>query len=157
MKPAPPFKAPPIPHFGLPFQPHLPEEHQVEVCPFSFQEREQERRALKEKKLEDRRLEEVKSSERFPAGSEITSRSLQAQVPPFRAQPLPDFHAVVLPEKKKLEATKMEPFRLLADQRGAVKSTRLEKMVRAASPALGLLPGATVSVTSQKCVFGTFR
>lgn len=63
MKPPPQIKAPPVPHFGLPFQPHLPEDRQVEVCPFSFEEREQERRALKEKKLEERRLEEVKSPE----------------------------------------------------------------------------------------------
>lgn len=71
-------------------------------------------------------------------------------MPQFKAQPLPDFDTVVLPEKKKLEATKPEPFRLLVDQRGAMKSTRLEKMVRAASPTLGLLPGATFSFTSQK-------
>lgn len=51
-------------------------------------------------------------------------------MPQFKAQPLPDFETVVLPEKKKLEATKPEPFRLLIDQRGAVRSTRLEKMVR---------------------------
>lgn len=55
---------------------------------------------------------------------------MQSQVPQFKAQPLPDFETVVLPEKKKLEATKPEPFRLLIDQRGAVRSTRLEKMVR---------------------------
>lgn len=54
---------------------------------------------------------------------------MQSQVPQFKAQPLPDFDTVVLPEKKKQEATKPEPFRLLADQRGAVRSTRLEKMV----------------------------
>lgn len=59
---------------------------------------------------------------------------LQSQVPQFKAQPLPDFDTVVLPEKKKLEATKPEPFRLLVDQRGAVKSTRLEKIVRLVSP-----------------------
>ncbi|CAF91257.1 unnamed protein product, partial [Tetraodon nigroviridis] len=111
VKEPPHIKAPPAPHFGLPFQPHLPEDRHVEVCPFSFEEREQERRVLKEKKLEERRLEE-------------------AQVPQFKAQPLPDFDSVVLPEKKRLEATKPEPFRLLVDQRGAVRSTRLEKMVK---------------------------
>lgn len=52
------------------------------------------------------------------------------QVPQFKAQPLPDFDTVVLPEKKKLGPTKPEPFRLLADQRGAVKSSRMEQMVR---------------------------
>lgn len=52
------------------------------------------------------------------------------QVPQFKAQPLPDFNTVVLPEKKKLEPTKTEPFRLLIDQRGAVKNSRREQMVR---------------------------
>lgn len=141
MKQPPPIKAPPVPHFGLPFQPHLPEEHQVEVCPFSFEEREQERRALKEKKLEEWRLEKVNVSKEppSPAPQGALSRGgshllLQAQVPQFKAQPLPDFDTVVLPEKKKLEATKPEPFRLLVDQRGAAKSTQLEKMVRPAPP-----------------------
>uniref|UniRef100_UPI0037E955A1 targeting protein for Xklp2 isoform X2 n=1 Tax=Semicossyphus pulcher TaxID=241346 RepID=UPI0037E955A1 len=104
-----PIKAPPVPHFGLPFQPRLPEHHHVEVCPFSFEERERERRALKEKKLEEKRNEEV---------------------PQFRAQRLPDFDAVILPEKKKLETTKPEPFRLRLDERGAVKSSRWEQMVK---------------------------
>ncbi|XP_073325599.1 targeting protein for Xklp2 isoform X2 [Pagrus major] len=104
-----PVKAPPVPHFGLPFQPRLPEHHHVEVCPFSFEERERERRALKEKRLEDKRNEEV---------------------PQFKAQPLPDFDTVNLPEKKKLEPTKPEPFRLLIDERGAVRSSRWEQMVK---------------------------
>ncbi|XP_011619069.1 targeting protein for Xklp2 [Takifugu rubripes] len=110
VKPPPHKKAPSVPHFGLPFQPQLPQNRHVEVCPFSFEEREQERRVLKEKKLEDKRLEE-------------------SQVPQFKAQLLPNFDTVVLPEKKKLEATKPEPFRMLIDQRGAVRSTRLEQMV----------------------------
>ncbi|XP_008293958.1 targeting protein for Xklp2 isoform X2 [Stegastes partitus] len=104
-----PIKPPPVPHFGLPFQPRLPEHHHVEVCPFSFEQREQERRALKEKKLEEKRNEEV---------------------PQFKAQPLPHFDTVVLPEKKKLEPTKPEPFRLLIDERGAVKNSRWEHMVK---------------------------
>lgn len=58
-KPAPLVKANPVPHFGLPFQPKLPEKNQVEVCPFSFDAREQERLALKEKRLEGLRNEEV--------------------------------------------------------------------------------------------------
>ncbi|KAM3618759.1 uncharacterized protein V6R79_024501 [Siganus canaliculatus] len=109
VKPPSPIKAPPVPHFGLPFQPRLPESHHVEVCPFSFEERERERRALKEKKLEEKRNEEV---------------------PQFKAQPLPDFDAVVLPEKKKVEPTKPEPFRLLADERGAVKNSLWENKVK---------------------------
>ncbi|XP_059189989.1 targeting protein for Xklp2 [Centropristis striata] len=104
-----PIKAPPVPHFGLPFQPQLQENHQVEVCPFSFEERDRERRALKEKRLEEMRNGEVQQ---------------------FKAQPLPDFDSVVLPEKKKLEPTKPEPFRLLLDERGAVRNTRFEQMVK---------------------------
>uniref|UniRef100_A0A8D3DGQ3 Targeting protein for Xklp2 n=1 Tax=Scophthalmus maximus TaxID=52904 RepID=A0A8D3DGQ3_SCOMX len=104
-----PIKAPPVPHFGLPFQPRLPEKHHVEVCPFSFEERERERRVLKEKRLEEKRNEEVA---------------------PFKAQPLPHFDTVLLPEKKTLEPTKPEPFRLLLDERGAVKSSRWEQMVK---------------------------
>ncbi|KAG7521035.1 hypothetical protein JOB18_041252 [Solea senegalensis] len=104
-----PIKAPPVPHFGLPFQPRLPESHHVEVCPFSFEKRELERRALKEKKLEELRNEEV---------------------PQFKAQLLPNFDTVLLPEKKKLEPTKPEPFRLIADERGAVKSSQREQMLK---------------------------
>uniref|UniRef100_A0A3Q4GS98 TPX2 microtubule nucleation factor n=1 Tax=Neolamprologus brichardi TaxID=32507 RepID=A0A3Q4GS98_NEOBR len=105
-----PVKAPPVPHFGLPFQPRLPENHRVEICPFSFEQRERERKALREKKLEEKRNEEV--------------------IPQFKAQPLPDFDSVVLPEKKKLEPTKPEPFRLLLDERGTVKNSRWEQMVK---------------------------
>ncbi|XP_050926932.1 targeting protein for Xklp2-A [Lates calcarifer] len=53
-----------------------------------------------------------------------------SQVPQFKAKPLPDFDSVVLPEKKKLEPTKPEPFRLLLDERGAVRSSRWEQMVK---------------------------
>ncbi|XP_016891109.1 targeting protein for Xklp2 isoform X1 [Cynoglossus semilaevis] len=109
VKPPSPVKAPPVPHFGLPFQPKLPESHQVEVCPFSFEERERGRRALKEKKLEELRNEEI---------------------PQFKAQPLPNFDNVQLPEKKKLGPTKPEPFRLLLDERGAVRNSRWEQMLK---------------------------
>lgn len=115
-----PIKAPPVPHFGLPFQPKLPENHHVEVCPFSFDKREQEKRVLKEKKLEQIRNEELQDC--LPAPLTL--------VPQFKAQPLPDFTTVVLPEKKKLEPTKPEPFNLLIDARGAEKSSRWEQMVQ---------------------------
>uniref|UniRef100_A0A8C6TN55 TPX2 microtubule nucleation factor n=1 Tax=Neogobius melanostomus TaxID=47308 RepID=A0A8C6TN55_9GOBI len=104
-----PIKAPPVPHFGLPFQPKLSENHQVEVCPFSFDKREQDRRALKEKKLEQLRNEEG---------------------PKFKAQPLPDFTTVALPEKKRLEPTKPEPFNLQIDARGQEKSSRWDHMIQ---------------------------
>lgn len=109
VKPPSPVKAIPVPHFGVPFQPQLPESHQVEVCPFSFEQRDKERQALKEKRLAELQNEEV---------------------PQFKAQPLPDFNTVVLPEKKKLEPTKPEPFRLAIDERGAAKHRQWEQMVK---------------------------
>ncbi|KAL4630672.1 targeting protein for Xklp2 isoform X1 [Arapaima gigas] len=109
VKPAPSVRANPAPHFGLPFQPKLPEMRHVEVCPFSFEARERERQALKEKRLEQMRNEEV---------------------PKFKAQPLPDFHEVHLPEKKVIEPTKVEPFHLQIDKRGAAKTERWEQMIK---------------------------
>nr|XP_057906614.1 targeting protein for Xklp2 isoform X2 [Doryrhamphus excisus] len=106
VKPPSPIKPPPVPHFGVPFQPMLPEKRHTEVCPFSFEQREQEKRKQKE------------------------TREQKEEVPTFKAQPLPDFDTVVLPERKKLEPTKPEPFRLLADQRGSVKNDRWEQMVK---------------------------
>ncbi|KAI1890290.1 hypothetical protein AGOR_G00152220 [Albula goreensis] len=108
-KPPAPFKVNPVPHFGLPFQPKLLEKSQVEVCPFSFEARERERQALKEKRLEDLRSEEA---------------------PKFKAQPLPDFSEVHLPAKKVAEPTKMEPFKLAIDERGAAKSERWEQQMK---------------------------
>uniref|UniRef100_A0A673G7V1 Targeting protein for Xklp2-like n=1 Tax=Sinocyclocheilus rhinocerous TaxID=307959 RepID=A0A673G7V1_9TELE len=107
-KPPAPIKAHAVPHF-LPFQPKLPVKSQVEMCPFSFEEREHERRVMKEKKLEEMRNEEV---------------------PKFKAQPLPDFHEVHLPEKKVVEPTKPAPFKLMVDERGAAKGERWEQMMK---------------------------
>uniref|UniRef100_A0A8C2DHX4 TPX2 microtubule nucleation factor n=1 Tax=Cyprinus carpio TaxID=7962 RepID=A0A8C2DHX4_CYPCA len=107
-KPPAPIKAHAVPHF-LPFQPKLPVKSQVEMCPFSFEERERERRVMKEKKLEEMRNEEV---------------------PKFKAQPLPDFHEVHLPEKKVVEPTKPAPFKLMIDERGASKGERWEQMMK---------------------------
>ncbi|MEQ2235396.1 hypothetical protein ILYODFUR_001961 [Ilyodon furcidens] len=109
IKPPSPVKAVSVPHFGIPFQPQLPESHHVEVCPFSFEQRDKERQALKEKRLAELQNEEV---------------------PQFKAQPLPDFNTVVLPEKKKPEPTKPEPFRLQMDERGAAKHRQWEEMVK---------------------------
>ncbi|KAG7279513.1 hypothetical protein CRUP_035899, partial [Coryphaenoides rupestris] len=108
-KPQSPMKAHPMPHFGLPFQPRLPDKSQAEQCPFSFDKRDRECRVLKEQKLEQMRNEEV---------------------PKFKAQLLPDFHEVILPEKKVLGSTKPEPFKLMVDERGAVKTGRWEIMAR---------------------------
>ncbi|CAL8369218.1 unnamed protein product [Lota lota] len=109
VKPPSPIRAHPVPHFGLPFQPRLPDKSQVESCPFSFDERERESRVLREKKLEQLRNEEV---------------------PKFKAQPLPDFHEVNLPERKVQGSTKPEPFKLRVDERGDAKTDRWDKMVK---------------------------
>ncbi|KAJ8370776.1 hypothetical protein SKAU_G00108040 [Synaphobranchus kaupii] len=105
-----PLKAYPMPHFGLPFLPKPTEKGQVEVCPFSFELRERERQALKQKRLEEEQQ--------------------QTEIPMFKAQLLPDFSEVYLPEKKVAAPTKVEPFRLIVDERGTTKSDRLEQMVK---------------------------
>lgn len=106
VKPPSPIKAAPVPHFGLPFRPLLPESHTTEICPFSFEQRELEKKKLREEKGE-------KQTE---------------DVPKFKAQLLPNFDTVVLPEKKKMEVTKPEPFKLLVDERGD-KSNRQKQLM----------------------------
>ncbi|NXD41064.1 TPX2B protein, partial [Copsychus sechellarum] len=94
-------KANPMPHFGVPFKPKVPEQkHVVEVCPFSFDARDRERQIQKEKKIEELQKEEV---------------------PKFKAQPLPYFDEVKLPEKKVKAPTQPEPFHLQVDERGVAK------------------------------------
>ncbi|XP_059337077.1 targeting protein for Xklp2 isoform X1 [Ammospiza nelsoni] len=93
-------KANPMPHYGVPFKPKMPEQRHVEVCPFSFDARDRERQIQKEKKIEELQKEEV---------------------PKFKAQPLPYFDEVKLPEKKVKPATQPEPFHLQVDERGAAK------------------------------------
>uniref|UniRef100_A0A6J0US33 Targeting protein for Xklp2 isoform X1 n=1 Tax=Pogona vitticeps TaxID=103695 RepID=A0A6J0US33_9SAUR len=97
---APVIKARPMPHFGVPFKPKAAEPRQVELCPFSFDSRDKERQLQKEKKIEELQKEEV---------------------PKFKANPLPQFEHVSLPEKKVKSPTKPEPFQLAIDTRGAMK------------------------------------
>ncbi|XP_010213780.1 PREDICTED: targeting protein for Xklp2 [Tinamus guttatus] len=97
---APVIKANPMPHYGVPFKPKMPEQRHVEVCPFSFDSRDRERLIQKEKKIEELQKEEV---------------------PKFKAQPLPYFDCVKLPEKKVKNPTQPEPFNLQIDERGATK------------------------------------
>ncbi|XP_017678135.1 PREDICTED: targeting protein for Xklp2 isoform X2 [Lepidothrix coronata] len=96
----PVIKANPMPHYGVPFKPKMPEQRHVEVCPFSFDARDKERQIQKEKKREEFQKEEV---------------------PKFKAQPLPYFDQVKLPEKKVKAPTQPEPFHLQVDERGAAK------------------------------------
>ncbi|NWV18137.1 TPX2B protein, partial [Origma solitaria] len=93
-------KANPMPHYGVPFKPKMPEQRHVEVCPFSFDARDRERQIQKEKKIEELQKEEV---------------------PKFKALPLPYFDEVKLPEKKVKTPTQPEPFHLQVDERGAAK------------------------------------
>ncbi|XP_072770883.1 targeting protein for Xklp2 isoform X1 [Nerophis lumbriciformis] len=126
-----PIKHMPVPHFGVTFHPILPEKQHIQVCPFSFEQREQAKK--KQKESREQKEEEVLSSlQTSPAfdGSHLTLFLPACQLPAFKAQPLPHFDTVVLPERKKLEPTKPEPFRLLADQRGSVKNERWEQMVK---------------------------
>ncbi|XP_072270381.1 targeting protein for Xklp2 isoform X1 [Pyxicephalus adspersus] len=95
-----PIKANPMPFFGVPFKPKLVEQKQVEVCPFSFSERDRQRIEEKERKLEELR---------------------HAEAPKFKAQPLPDFDHISLPEKKVKEITQPEPFKLEIDKRGETR------------------------------------
>lgn len=99
-EPAPVIKANPMPFFGVPFKPKLVEQKPVEVCPFSFSERDRQRMEEKEKKLEELR---------------------NAEAPKFKAQPLPDFDHISLPEKKVKDITQPEPFNLEIDKRGQSK------------------------------------
>ncbi|XP_014812591.1 PREDICTED: targeting protein for Xklp2 isoform X2 [Calidris pugnax] len=96
----PMIKANPMPHYGVPFKPKVPEQRHVEVCPFSFDARDRERQIQKEKKIEEMQKEEV---------------------PKFKALPLPYFDHVKLPEKKVKNPTQPEPFNLQVDERGAAK------------------------------------
>ncbi|XP_036899710.1 targeting protein for Xklp2 isoform X3 [Sturnira hondurensis] len=94
-------RAQPVPHFGVPFKPHIPEAKTVEICPFSFDSRDKEHQLQKEK-----RIKELQKGE----------------VPKFKALPLPHFDTVNLPEKKVKNATQIEPFCLETDKRGAIKA-----------------------------------
>ncbi|KFU86896.1 Targeting protein for Xklp2, partial [Chaetura pelagica] len=96
----PVIKANPMPHYGVPFKPKMPDQRHVEVCPFSFDARDRERQIQKEKKIEELQKEEV---------------------PKFKALPLPYFDQVKLPEKKVKNPTQPEPFNLQVDERGAAK------------------------------------
>ncbi|XP_077785581.1 targeting protein for Xklp2 isoform X1 [Podarcis muralis] len=105
----PVIKAKPVPYFGVPFKPKAAEPRQVEMCPFSFDSRDKERLLQKEKKIEELQKEEV---------------------PKFKALPLPHFDHISLPEKKTKSPTKLEPFQLAVDMRGAVKQEQWEQQLK---------------------------
>lgn len=52
-------RAQPVPHYGVPYKPHIPEARNVEVCPFSFDTRDKERQLQKEKKIKEMQKGEV--------------------------------------------------------------------------------------------------
>ncbi|OXB78533.1 UNVERIFIED_CONTAM: hypothetical protein H355_013258 [Colinus virginianus] len=105
----PVIKANPMPHYGVPFKPKMPEQRHVEVCPFSFDSRDRERLIQKEKKIEELQKEEV---------------------PKFKALPLPYFDHVKLPEKKVKTPTQPEPFNLQVDERGAAKQQSWKQQLK---------------------------
>ncbi|XP_045837750.1 targeting protein for Xklp2 isoform X3 [Meles meles] len=94
-------RAQPVPHYGVPFKPQIPEARTVEICPFSFDSRDKERQLQKEKKIKELQ---------------------KGEVPKFKALPLPHFDTVNLPEKKVKTTTQVEPFCLETDRRGALKA-----------------------------------
>ncbi|XP_029417632.1 targeting protein for Xklp2 isoform X2 [Nannospalax galili] len=94
-------RAQPVPHYGVPYKPHIPEARNVEVCPFSFDSRDKERQLQKEKKIKEMQ---------------------KGEVPKFKALPLPHFDTINLPEKKVKNVTQAEPFSLETDKRGAQKA-----------------------------------
>ncbi|XP_069607111.1 targeting protein for Xklp2 isoform X2 [Ranitomeya imitator] len=108
-EPPPIIKANPMPHYGVPFKPKLVEQKQVEVCPFSFNERDRQRMEDKEKKLDQLR---------------------NPDIPKFKAQPLPQFDHIALPEKKVKEVTSQEPFNLQIDKRGEQKLQRWKQQIK---------------------------
>nr|XP_025731485.1 targeting protein for Xklp2 [Callorhinus ursinus]XP_025732061.1 targeting protein for Xklp2 [Callorhinus ursinus] len=94
-------RAQPVPHYGVPFKPQIPEARTVEICPFSFDSRDKERQLQKEKKIKELQ---------------------KGEVPKFKALPLPHFDTINLPEKKVKNTTQIEPFCLETDRRGALKA-----------------------------------
>ncbi|XP_043836734.1 LOW QUALITY PROTEIN: targeting protein for Xklp2 [Dromiciops gliroides] len=94
-------RAHPVPHYGVPFKPRIPEQRTVEICPFSFDSRDKERQLQKEKKVKELQ---------------------KGEVPKFKAHPLPHFDTINLPEKKVKNPTQLEPFHLQTDERGALKA-----------------------------------
>ncbi|XP_010589897.1 targeting protein for Xklp2 [Loxodonta africana] len=94
-------KAQPVPHYGVPFKPQIPEARTLEVCPFSFDSRDKERQLQKEKKIKELQ---------------------KGEMPKFKALPLPHFDTINLPEKKVKGVTQTEPFCLETDRRGALKT-----------------------------------
>uniref|UniRef100_A0A2K5CR98 TPX2 microtubule nucleation factor n=1 Tax=Aotus nancymaae TaxID=37293 RepID=A0A2K5CR98_AOTNA len=94
-------RAQPVPYYGVPFKPPIPEARTVEICPFSFDSRDKERQLQKEKKIKELQ---------------------KGEVPKFKALPLPHFDTINLPEKKVKNVTQIEPFCLETDKRGALKA-----------------------------------
>lgn len=144
-------KAHPMPHYGVPFKPKMPEQRHVEVCPFSFDSRDRERLIQKEKKIEELQKEEVRPKITLPhiqlhkqkgccwtcflcwlhafAERARNISSYFFQVPKFKALPLPYFDHVKLPEKKVKTPTQPEPFNLQIDERGAAKQQSWKQQV----------------------------
>ncbi|XP_069740839.1 targeting protein for Xklp2 isoform X2 [Narcine bancroftii] len=103
-------KANAIPHNAIPFKPKLAEHKVVAIQPFSFEARDKEREALKQKKIDEMRKKEM-------------------EIPVFKAKQLPDFESTCLPEKVVKPVTKAEPFHLQLEERGAIKEQDWAQMM----------------------------
>ncbi|XP_041377043.1 targeting protein for Xklp2 homolog isoform X2 [Gigantopelta aegis] len=96
-------KSRPVPHVGIPFQPKISHNYTVPQ-PFSFEKRNKSVQQKKEEKLRQLSEDERKAKE-------------------FHAQPIPWMESPVgLPDKQVKEPTKLEPFQLKVDIRGAKKA-----------------------------------
>ncbi|XP_067856838.1 targeting protein for Xklp2 [Heptranchias perlo] len=104
-------KANPMPHYAVPFKPKSSEDKIVEIQPFSFEARDKRREVLKAKKIQELRKE-------------------MSEFPAFKAQPLPDFESARLPEKVVKSPTKVQPFHLRIEERGAIKDQRWAQMMK---------------------------
>uniref|UniRef100_A0A670ICK0 TPX2 microtubule nucleation factor n=1 Tax=Podarcis muralis TaxID=64176 RepID=A0A670ICK0_PODMU len=60
----------------------------------------------------------------------ILAKEEKVKVPKFKALPLPHFDHISLPEKKTKSPTKLEPFQLAVDMRGAVKQEQWEQQLK---------------------------
>nr|KAF6424116.1 TPX2 microtubule nucleation factor [Rousettus aegyptiacus] len=70
-------RAQPVPHFGVPFKPHIPEAKTVEICPFSFDSRDKERQLQKEAACFKARPNTVISQEPFQLATEKRAKERQ--------------------------------------------------------------------------------
>ncbi|KAF0309571.1 Targeting protein for Xklp2 [Amphibalanus amphitrite] len=100
-------RANPIPDAGVPFRPNV-EHRTTRPAPFSFEERDKQRQAEKERKIQEVLEEERRQRE-------------------FRAQLLPPSSPRGVPQRRTPTTTRPEPFQLPGDQQAAAAAARRQK------------------------------